>query len=97
MRCCDGNNKNEGTGHEHKGHFSHMWMMVLCCGAPVILLIMLPLIGSLNPGIRSNLVRLVPFICPVMMVMMIPMMLKGNKGNGENKECSEQKQIGNKH
>jgi len=28
---------------------------------------------------------------------MIPMMLKGNKSNGENKECCEQKQIGDKN
>ena len=99
MKCCDGNNKNEGSGqeHKHKSHFSHMWMMLLCCGAPVMLLIMLPLISSLNPGIRNPLASIIPFICPVMMVMMIPMMLKGNKSNGENKECCEQKQIGDKN
>lgn len=97
MNCCndhkqDNVNKKENT---HKGHMSHMWMMVLCCGAPILLLFLLPLLGTRIPGLRTALSVLIPFICPVMMVIMIPMMMKKNKGNG-NGDChhrSESKSI----
>lgn len=82
MKCCnntpDNGNKQEN---KHKGHMSHMWMMALCCGAPVLLLFLLPLIGTGMPGLNSVMFKIIPFICPIMMIAMIPMMFRKNKGN----------------
>lgn len=85
MNCCnntqkDGNNQ----GNTHKGHMSHMLMMVLCCGAPILLLLVLPLISSVIPGSRGVLSRIIPFLCPLMMIFMIPMMFRKDKGNNNS-------------
>lgn len=82
MKCCENNNQNnqgQNHNHKHKGHMSHMLMMALCCGAPVILLLIIPLLGSRLPGLRGFLTTITPFICPLMMIMMIPMMFGGHK------------------
>lgn len=85
LNCCnnkDNDNKLTDNPEEiqfdkrkHKGPMSHIKMMAVCCGAPVLLLLLLPLLG-LKGGIFSNLIFL---ICPIMMVAMIPMMLRGHK------------------
>ena len=95
MNCHGNNNKNsdneKGNGHKgHKGHMSHMLMMALCCGAPVIILLLLPLIGQIGgSGVSKALLVIAPFLCPVMMLFMMPMMLKGNKSKGSNGNCHE--------
>jgi hypothetical protein len=62
-----------------------MLMMALCCGAPVILLLIIPLLGSRFSGLRGVLTTITPFICPLMMLMMIPMMFGGHKKDEGNK------------
>jgi hypothetical protein len=57
-------------------------MMLLCCGAPVLLLLLLPAIGSFIPGASTVVGKIIPFLCPLMMLLMLPMMLKKNKGDG---------------
>lgn len=57
----------------HKGHMLHM---ILCCGLPLLILLVLPLVGY-----RGILQTIAPFICPVMMLVMMPMMMRG-QGNG---------------
>lgn len=83
MDCCNNNheNGNEGTQvKKHKGHMSHLLMMILCCGAPLLILLFLPVISNnVSPNQRNLLITLVPFVCPVMMMFMMPMMRKGNK------------------
>lgn len=74
---------------------SHMLMMALCCGAPVIILLLLPLISKTGgTGVSNALLGIAPLLCPLMMVFMIPMMLKGgkNKGNNENASYVRQEQ-----
>lgn len=80
MNSCHGNNNqdNEHKGH-HKGHMAHMWMMVLCCGAPVLLLLLLPFIGKAFPGTSDYVSKIIPFLCPIMMLVMIPMMFKKDR------------------
>jgi len=85
MNCCD-NNKNESKNKNknvHKGHMSHMWMMALCCGAPLMLLLVISLLRASFPGIRVVLIGILPFLCPVLMIFMIPMMLKKGKNDGD--------------
>jgi uncharacterized membrane protein YkvI len=70
-----------------------MGMMALCCGAPLILLLLVPLLGTGIPGLKGILTRLVPFICPVMMIIMIPMMFKGKKSNADKNDNQQDNQI----
>lgn len=105
MNCC-GNKENEnkesdkpsdqgqGTNIKHKGHMSHMWMMALCCGLPIVILFILPLLGiSLFKG---ALLGIVPFICPIMMMIMMPMMMRRNSCDKEQPAQSEVKSIESK-
>lgn len=81
----------------HKGsHISHMLMMVLCCGLPVLLIALIPLIGRFIPGI-SNSVYLIPLLlCPL---MMIPMMIGGmrEKKESENQHALQKSEDSDKH
>ncbi|NJD03608.1 MAG: hypothetical protein FIA99_13680 [Ruminiclostridium sp.] len=93
---CHGNdnNTNNGKGSGHKGHMGHMLMMVLCCGAPVIIILLIPLIGQIGgSGISKVLLGIAPFLCPVMMLFMLPMMFKGNKNKENEGDCHENKQL----
>jgi hypothetical protein len=65
-----------------------MWMMVLCCGAPILLLIVISLLGANFAGLKIALSGALPFICPIMMLIMMPMMFMRNKNSGE---CHENK------
>lgn len=76
MNCCG--HKNEEKKQAHK-HYSHIWMMVLCCGIPVMLILFLPYIGKLLPGASSILGPIIPFLCPILMLGMMFMMAIGGK------------------
>ena len=105
MNCCgkkENENKESGITSDpvqeskmkHKGHMSHMWMMALCCGVPIVILIIMPLLGiSLFKG---ALLGIVPFICPIMMMIMMPMMMRKNNCDKEQPVQSEVKSIENK-
>lgn len=78
-------NKNEN----HKGHnhspLKHMLHMILCCGLPIVIVSFLPLITRVSSGTGSLILKIVPFLCPIMMVgMMVSMM-----GGGKKKSCCE--------
>ncbi len=90
----NGNSNGNGHGNGHKG-ISHMLMMVLCCGAPVLILLLIPFISKVGgTGVSSVLAGIAPFLCPLMMVFMLPMMFKGgrNAGNTENATLVKQEQ-----
>lgn len=88
MNCCKNNDDNDNKNiinnqtdtkapkHNHKGHMMHM---VLCCGVPLLLILLLPLFGY-----KGFLLTIVPFICPIMMLVMMPMMMRGH-----GKDCSK--------
>lgn len=86
MNCCHGNDNHQENEHKgkHKGNMSHTLMMLLCCGGPLILVLILPLIGKTFPGASTYISRIIPFLCPIMMFMMIPMVFKKDKGSNEN-------------
>lgn len=94
MKCCHSNDSHRENEHKsrHKSYISHFLMMLLCCGAPLIIWLLLPLIGQILPGSSSFLSSIAPYICPIMMLAMVPMMLKENRENYENKTC-ENKQL----
>ncbi len=68
-----------GCGMGKKG-LKGMLMMAACCGAPVLLLLLLPLIGSALGGLGASAVStLVVLVCPVGMVLLVWMMMRGQK------------------
>lgn len=86
MNCCKNDHENHENHHrQKKGHSSHMLMMVLCCGLPLLLLASLPLISRFFPGAYGTIALIIPFLCPL---MMLPMMLGGmiNKKNPESQK-----------
>ncbi|NMM63323.1 hypothetical protein HBE96_11665 [Clostridium sp. P21] len=72
---CHGDKK--GT-HKHNP-LKHMMHMILCCGLPIIIIGLLPIITKLSPNTGSVIGKITPFLCPIMMVFMIPMMIGKNK------------------
>lgn len=88
MNCC----KNKDNKHvnnqdaiqiNNKKH-GHMKMMAICCGTPILLLLLLPLLGY-----KGVLLNIIPFICPIMMFVMMPMMMWRRKNNTSNDNCHE--------
>lgn len=81
MNCC---HHSDHDNHHKKGHLSHIWMMALCCGAPILAVLFILLSGSRFPAVSAFLLSAAPFLCPVLMFGMIPLMLM--KGRREKKE-----------
>lgn len=78
---CHGDNKEKQGTHNHSP-LKHMWHMILCCGLPIVIIGLLPVIARYSPATSGLLGRIAPFLCPIMMLMMLPMMFnKNKKGN----------------
>lgn len=88
MNCHGSQDSNNGNKNKkgHKGHLSHMLMMLICCGAPVILLLLIPLLRSagLGAGADRFLSLLTVLACPLMMMVMMPMMMKRHADKEDN-------------
>lgn len=70
-------------GHKHNP-MKHMWMMALCCGLPLLLILAVPFLGVFGLRSKLTILSIIPFLCPVMMLFMIPMMMKSSK---DGKSC----------
>jgi len=82
MSCCDQNHENSNNnGGKPRKHMPHWLHMILCCGIPVVLLLLLPYIGRLIPGSGGFLASVIPFICPLMMGFMLLNMFRSKKNN----------------
>ena len=94
MNCCTHNSKDTNQNSQKKqhvhGHLSHIVMMALCCGAPVLILLAIPLLGSSLPGLRAILAGIAPFLCPLMMISM--MFLHGKHNGHDAKESRRAKE-----
>lgn len=66
---------------ENKKHspLRHMVHMVLCCGLPILIIMMLPFVAGFSPAVATVLGFIAPFICPLMMGGMVFMMFKSQK------------------
>lgn len=105
MKCCKGHDQEQSNFENqtstpapgnvqphHNGHRSHLRMMALCCGLPILLLLLLPFIGNMIPGTQGTLARIVPFLCPVLMVFMMFSMMKNNRQESQrdrNREAED--------
>jgi hypothetical protein len=88
---CHGENKGNKGKHKHNP-MKHMLHMLLCCGLPMIIVALLPLITKLSPGTAGFIGKVIPFLCPIMMVGMMFSMVGGSK---EKSCCDIPKQDSN--
>lgn len=79
MNCHE--DKKEGQRTHSHSPLKHMLHMILCCGLPILLIAILPLISKISPSIAGVVGRIIPFLCPLMMIAMIPMMFGHSKKN----------------
>jgi hypothetical protein len=75
---CHGDNKEKQDAHKHSP-MKHMLHMIICCGLPIVVVGLLPLISKVSPSASNAITKIVPFLCPIMMLAMLPMMFGGNK------------------
>jgi hypothetical protein len=75
---CHGDNKEKQGAHKHSP-LKHMLHMALCCGLPIVIVGLLPLITRFSPSAGSVVAKITPFICPIMMISMLPMLFSTNK------------------
>ena len=83
------NENQKKDDHKHRP-MNHMIMMLLCCGLPIILLLIVPFLGIFGTKFKFTIASIIPFLCPIMMLFMIPMVLKSSK-DGKSC-CSENKE-----
>lgn len=81
MKCC-----NQSKNNKHLGHSHSIWMMILCCGVPILLFFVISMLGANFTALKAVLISILPFLCPAMMLLMIPMMFMKSKGRGESHE-----------
>lgn len=67
-------------------------MTILCCGLPLLLLLLLPVLSTAFDLPAGTLRTVVTFLCPALMLLMCFVMLKDRKsasdnGNDDNAEC----------
>ena len=90
----NGDNKGKEGTHKHSP-LKHMLHMVLCCGLPIVIVGLLPLISRFSPGTGGVVAKIVPFLCPLMMIGMLPMMFSSNKKSSccDDKNSSANKSL----
>ncbi|WP_211245077.1 hypothetical protein [Sedimenticola selenatireducens] len=78
--------KNSVPGDKNKQnqfHTKHMWMMVLCCGIPIVGLLAIATIGISAPSLETFLL----LVCPIGMVGMMYMMHRDGHENSQSHSC----------
>ncbi|MCH5138546.1 hypothetical protein JMF89_15255 [Clostridiaceae bacterium UIB06] len=83
---CHGDNKEKQGTHKHNP-LKHILHMAICCGLPIIVLGLLPVITRFSPSAGSIIGKVTPFLCPIMMIFMMPMMM----GNCKKGSCCDSK------
>ena len=66
-----------------KKGFNHMWMMVICCGLPIIGFMVIGALGITSTSIETLLF----WICPIGMGAMMFMMHRKNEHTGRSSCC----------
>jgi hypothetical protein len=81
------NMKNSTAGNKKQGHShaKHMWMMVACCGLPVIGFLTIGILGISMPSLETLLL----VICPIGMVGMMYMMNRDSQEKDKGHSCCQ--------
>jgi hypothetical protein len=66
-----------------QNHSKHMWMMVLCCGIPIVALLAIAMIGISAPSLETFLF----LVCPIGMVGMMYMMHRDGQKSSQSHSC----------
>jgi hypothetical protein len=75
----EGNNGMRACGMRNKG-LKGLLMMAACCGAPLVLVLALPVLGSALGGLGVSVVNTLALLaCPVGMVLMMWLMRRGQQ------------------
>ncbi len=96
---CHGNHDQEDAAQDKNGHgdhnsgIGHMLMMLLCCGLPILIVALLPLLRGI-PGI-DRLAKYSFLLCPIMMIPMMFMM--GNKARTKRRQPREDEAVEHQH
>jgi hypothetical protein len=76
--------KTKTDKNEKHNHSGHMKMMAICCGVPIIGLLLISYFGIVNTSLETILL----LICPIGMVAMMVMMRKKEHGHSHDKSHS---------
>ncbi|MCB1753468.1 MAG: hypothetical protein KDI74_17275 [Gammaproteobacteria bacterium] len=68
---------------QNHSHAKHMWMMILCCGIPIVGFIAIATIGISAPSLETFLL----LVCPLGMVGMMYMMHRDGQKNSQSHSC----------
>jgi len=76
--------KNENAGDKKQGHShaKHMWMMIICCGLPIIGYLAIGILGLSMPSLETLLL----VICPIGMMYM---MNRDSHGKEKGQSCCQ--------
>jgi hypothetical protein len=77
MNCHEDHKGKQGA--QKHSPMKQMLHMVFCCGLPIVIIGLLPLISRFSSSGGGVITRIVPFLCPIMMLFMLPMMFGSNK------------------
>lgn len=80
MKChSDNENPNQKSS-----FFKHAIHMIICCGLPILIILLVPFVAKFNPALSGVMALVAPFICPLIMGGMFFSMFRGGK---KKKSC----------
>ncbi|OAB46302.1 DUF2933 domain-containing protein [Paenibacillus glacialis] len=76
MSCCGNHDRDQDKGNMHHSHASKKlnWMMIVCCGLPIVLTVVLLLVNAYTGSSTNPLLYILLLICPLSHVLMMPFM-----------------------
>lgn len=89
MKVQDYITKTKTSKNEKHGHSRHLKMMAICCGVPIVGLLLISYFGISNASLETLLI----LICPVGMVTMMVMMRKKEPENVPEEESNIQGEL----
>jgi hypothetical protein len=74
-------------------HTKHMWMMVLCCGLPIVGFLAIGALGISSPSLET----LIAIICPIGMIGMMYMMHRDQQKKNDGGHACCQNEAASNH
>lgn len=95
MKCHGKNHDPEqaDSRDNNKGGHGHLLMMIACCGLPILLIALLPLLRGIGGGWLDKVARYSFLLCPLMMIPML-FMNHGGSRSLSHKHVQEPQRLG---